>query len=314
MPGVLVAALMLNGCGGGSDEEGTPPRASASTDGGEWSSGPGPGAPTWDPSDGDGSDGSGNDGGGDKDEAFAWLPWGPKSPNTNIRIDSTVDVYDQLQAFECSDARSTVRQHSDRSKSWNLVSALALACLAANGDTAQWGEAVQLYDSLHGSGFTPGDCRETAAYRILKQVVDWHRQHPRGKIMLLRSSGGAAACKSEITEVAPGPEFVLPPGNFFTVRGTWPSEVTSADLAIEGVKVLTLEPREDKQCCADAAVVFPLPDSFEGAGLADLTLHFEGGGSLTKPGAISIGGSSSANPSSESPDPSPVSPSSSALS
>ncbi|MFK4223913.1 hypothetical protein [Streptomyces sp. NPDC019890] len=310
MSGVLAAALMLTGCGGGGDGESAPPRGSAGADGGEWSSGPDSGGPTWNPSDDDGSGGSGNgggngggDGGGGKDAEFAWLPWGPDSPNTNAGIDPE-DVYDQLWVFKCSDARDAVRQHSTGSKSWNLVHALTLACLAAKGDTSQWNEAVRLYDSLHGPGFTHGGCRETAAYRMLKQVVNWHRQHPRGKVTLHPSSRGTTACPLGIAAVIPGPEVVLkPPYWGFRVEGTWPSEVVNVDLEVEGAaKVLTLEPRH-KQCCEGAAVAIELPESFTGAGLVDLTLHFEGGGSMTKRGAIRIDGSTNPGSGGESPSP-----------
>ncbi|MFF3454436.1 hypothetical protein ACFYXH_08900 [Streptomyces sp. NPDC002730] len=310
--GVLAAALMLTGCGGGGEGESAPPRGSAGADGGEWSSGPDSGGPTWNPSDNDGAGGSGNGGGGngggkDKDAEFAWLPPGPDSPNTNVRIDPE-DVYDKLWVFNCSGAGKAVAEHSTGSKQWKLVHALTLACLAAKGDTAQWNEAVRLYDSLHGPGFTYGDCRDTAAYRMLKQVVNWHRQYPRGKVTLHRSSGDTTACPLGITAVVPGPEVVLkPPYWGFRVEGTWRSEVMNVDLEVEGAKLLTLEPRH-KQCCEGAAVSFELPESFTGAGLVDLTLHFEGGGSMTKHGAIRIDGSANPGSGGESPDPNSPSP------
>ncbi|MFI6009926.1 hypothetical protein ACIBAG_14065 [Streptomyces sp. NPDC051243] len=324
--------MTLAGCGGGGgDGQGAAGDSGGGSSGGSswdpWEGdgtgspgdggGKDPGGPTWDPRDDEGPGGSGHgggDGGKDKDTGFAWLPPGPDSPNTNIRIDPE-DIYDRLHRFECTGALADIEANGETDKPWNLVRGLTFACLAAKGETARWKDAVQQYDSLDGPGFARGSCRDTAAYRMLKQVVDWHRQHPQGKVTLLPASEATTACPLGITNVDPGPEVVLePPYWGFTVEGTWPSEVINVDLEIEGATVLTLAPHSN-QCCEGAKVSFQLPESFEGTGLVDLTLHFQTGGSMTRQGAISIDGGSvapSPDPDSPSPNsPSPESPSSS---
>ncbi|MFI0976142.1 hypothetical protein ACH4SP_03830 [Streptomyces sp. NPDC021093] len=230
-------------------------------------------------------------------------------PNTDTVIDTPADVYDQLQDLRCSDARETVSRHSDGSKPWNLVSGLVSACLAAKGDTAEWAEAGRLYDSLGGPGFVQGKCRETAAYRTLNQAIGWARQNPRGTATLHPVRGGTTACRPSITEVDPAPETTLSPGDFFRVYGTWPQKITGAVLKIDGSTVLGLTP-EYSECCHGAQVGFALPEAFEGAGLVDLTLTYQGG-TLSKPGVFRIKGTtkSPAEPPPEPPVPGPSTPS-----
>ncbi|MCX5206855.1 hypothetical protein OG897_36330 [Streptomyces sp. NBC_00237] len=324
-PGVLATALVLTGCGGGGDGV-PPPRASEGADGGEWSAGPGSGGPTWNPSEdagngegnggsdaghggnggsdtGNGGNGNGGNGGGRKKTELGWLPVGPQVPNTDTAINTPADAYDQLQDLRCADTRETVNRYGDGSKSWNLVSGLVYACLASKGDTALWAEAGRLYDSLGGPGFAQGDCRESAAYRTLNQAIGWVRQNPRGTVTFRPSRGGTTACRSGITEVDPGPEATLSPGDSFSVSGTWPDEITRATLRIGGSTVLELT-REFSGCCHGAGAVFRLPESFAGAGQADLTLIYAGG-TLTKPGVFRVEGTQQPSPVPPAPSPAP---------
>ncbi|WPO69782.1 hypothetical protein [Streptomyces sp. KN37] len=247
-----------------------------------------------------GGDGGGN--GGRAGDPPGWLPWGPKSPNTDT-LPEPDSVYDDLQRGECQEpyeiavdpAKQTGGQGSPGA--WKVIEGLAGICKAARGERDGLSIATKAAARLRATGYRPESaahlCKDGDALEVLQRFVAYYRQHPSERVALRPAPSGTRACENEL-DVRGGS---VAPDESFSVRGTWPDPPVTVELrAAELTRPVVLKPIGDEddpsRCCKDAFVSVDLPgrDGFDGRRptVVDVTLVTRNGARLVKYAALTI--------------------------
>ncbi|MFH8609758.1 hypothetical protein ACH4D5_19990 [Streptomyces sp. NPDC018029] len=276
---------------------------------------------------GDGDrDGGGNRGNG---KPPGWLPWGPKSPNTDEVLEPD-SAYDLLQRGECRQAYEAAtdpgRQPdgSATPQSWKVIEGLAGICKAAQGERQGLDIAAKAEAGLRAAGYRPANtdqlCKDGDALAVLQRFVAYYQRHPAEQVVLRPAPAGAAACGNKISAT----DASVAPGSSIGFYGTWPDAPATVELrAAELTNPISLEPfgdEDDKaRCCKDGTVSVDLPgaDRFEGRRptAIDVTLVTKSGATVTKRAAFTLDWSGVPQPPSPSSgSPASASPTSDALS
>ncbi|QEV21453.1 hypothetical protein CP975_31430 [Streptomyces alboniger] len=251
-----------------------------------------------------------------------WLPWGPKSPNTDITPEPD-SVYDDLQRGECRKpyeiATDPAQQTGNRAspEAWRVIEGLAGICKAARGERDGLSIATKAEARLRASGYRPSGvselCKDEDAFGVLRRFVAYYRQHPGERVVLRPAPSATRACENRLSVS----EDSVGPGGTIHLSGTWPDWPSSVELrADELAKPIVLKPFGDAddgaKCCKDALLIVDLPgaDGFEGRRptSVDVTLVTRDGTRLVKNAAVVIDWSGVGSP----PNPSGPSPSVSA--
>ncbi|MGW0531204.1 hypothetical protein [Streptomyces sp. NPDC003032] len=290
------------GGNGGSGSDG-----GGGTTGGTWQTGGSDG-------DGNGSGDGGKDGDGDGDKSGngsgngngggqppGWLPWGPKSPNTDTEPEPD-SVYDDLQTGKCHEPYEIATDPAEQTGggspgSWKVIEGLAGICKAARGESDGMDIATKADAWLRASNYRPGGagqlCKDGDALGVLRRFVAYYRQHPRERVALRAAPSGSRACESHLA-VTDGR---VEPGGTISLHGTWPDSPATVELrAAELTEPVVLEPIGDPEdpskCCKDAGFAVDLPggDGFGGRRptSVDVTLVTRSGARLVKEAAFTI--------------------------
>ncbi|MYZ15306.1 hypothetical protein, partial [Streptomyces sp. SID337] len=231
-----------------------------------------------------------------------WLPWGPKSPNTDDRPEPD-SMYDLLQRGECQlpydSATDPEKQPPDSGtpQAWKVIEGLAGICKAAHGERAGLAIATRAEAGLRAAGYRPGTseylCKDGDAFAVLQRFVAYYRRHPSEQVVLRSAPAGTAACDNKISAT----ERTVAPDASVGFHGTWPDVPRIVELrAAELAEPLTLEPygsdNERTKCCKDAgfSVDLPGPNGFGGhrPTVIDVTLVTKNGVRVTRRAAFTI--------------------------
>ncbi|QES45403.1 hypothetical protein DEJ49_34330 [Streptomyces venezuelae] len=248
---------------------------------------------------GDGGGGGGNRGGGTPP---GWLPWGPKSPNTDDAPEPD-SMYDLLQRGECQlpyDSATDPEKRPDNSatpQAWKVIEGLAGICKAAHGERTGLAIAIRAEAGLRAAGYRPGTseylCKDGDAFAVLRRFVAYYRRHPAEQVALRSAPAGTAACGNKIAAT----ERSVAPGESVGLYGTWPDVPRTVELrAAELREPLVLTPYGDEnareKCCKDGTVTvdLPGPDGFGGRRptVIDVTLVTKNGARVTRRAAFTI--------------------------
>ncbi|MEU7576138.1 hypothetical protein AB0B50_00805 [Streptomyces sp. NPDC041068] len=306
-----------SGGSGGGSSSGT----SSGTSNGSWQTGGGDGEPGGNGNgNGNGSSGTGNTGSG---TSPGWLPWGPRSPNTDEELEPD-SAYDLLQQGECQEAYNAAidpaKQTGNQASpdSWKVIEGLGGICKAAQGESDGLGIAAKAEKGLRASNYQPGStdqlCKDGEAYAVLQRFVGYYRQHPDEKVVLRPSASGSEACENKIT----ASDNSYAPGTSAYFYGTWPDQPETVELsAAELTDPVVVEPFGDKEdkarCCKDATISIDLPGP-EGYGgrrptVIDVTLVTEKGARVVQKSAFTLDWTGiDPPPSPDPPSPNPPSP------
>jgi hypothetical protein len=214
---VLISAACSGiGDGGGGGGDGGPQgKGSTGSAGQTWSHGSDSDAPNWTPSDGKEHPHRGANDGPD------WLRIGPSSPNSDDGPD-TQTIYDQIQSGDCAGAWMSISRMPESSRrpsekdAWTVLDGLTQACLAFQGKGGSWASAEGAYSDL--GDYNPVRCKDRAAYRLLGQVIGYHRDRPNGVLGTSGAAHGPSVCHWRIASVDAGGDAVAQPGDEVTVR------------------------------------------------------------------------------------------------
>ncbi|MEU6821077.1 hypothetical protein ABZ921_10635 [Streptomyces atriruber] len=309
------------GSGGGHTTGGSSGGKTSGSTNGSWQTGGGDG-------DGNGGKGRGGNsgGGGGGGTPPGWLPWGPKSPNTDDAPEPD-SMYDLLQQGDCRqpyDSATDPGQRRDDSgtpQAWKVIEGLAGICKAAHGEPNGLSIATRAEAGLRAAGYRPGTteylCKDGDAFAVLQRFVAYYRRHPGQQVVLRSSASGPAACANTIAATGTSYE----PDDTVGLQGTWPDVPRTVELRAAGLpNPLVLKPygdeNEREKCCKDAAVTvdLPGPDGFGGRRPTsiDVTLVTRSGARVSKQAAFTLDWSSfpqPPGPSDSSRSPSPPEPS-----
>ncbi|MFD4632378.1 hypothetical protein ACFVYR_30465 [Streptomyces sp. NPDC058284] len=310
-----------SGDSGGATTSGTTDGSSGGSSGGTsdgaWQTG---GGDAGGGSGGSGSGGGGSGGGGGGGEAPAWLPWGPKSPNTDEAFEPD-SLYDLLQKGECRQAYNSAVDPDKRvdnsatRQAWKVIEGLAGVCEAAQGDPGGMAVAVKAEAGLRAAGYSAGNtgylCKDGDAFAVLQRFVAYYRRHPGERVALRSAPAGTMACDSMIAAT----DGSYAPGTTAYFQGTWPDAPDTVELrAPELPDPITLKPFGDEndkaRCCKDASISvdLPGPDGFGGRRptVIDVTLVTKNGARVVKQAAFTVNWSDIGQPPSRSSSPPPV--------
>ncbi|MET8685219.1 hypothetical protein ABZV77_13470 [Streptomyces sp. NPDC004732] len=282
------------GSGGGDATGGATGGGTNGSTGGSWHTGGGDG----------GKGRGGNSGGGGRGGGTppGWLPWGPKSPNTDDAPEPD-SMYDLLQQGDCQQPYNSATdpgqrpENSGTLQAWKVIEGLAGICKAAHGEPGGLGIATRAEAGLRSAGYRPAAtaylCKDGDAFAVLQRFVAYYQRHPGDQVVLRSSATGAAACDNKIAAT----EASVAPGSTLGLQGTWPDVPRAVELrAAEMPEPLVLRPfgdeNEREKCCKDAAVSvdLPGPDGFGGRRPTsiDVTLVTRSGARVTKQAAFTL--------------------------
>jgi hypothetical protein len=132
-------------------------------------------------------------------EGPAWLPPGPRSPNTDEAPDPA-SVYDTI-GEDPSTCKATADAYKQKpGPEWQVIQGLAEACAAVQGRGGSWDKAAEQYALTQGKLTS---CKGGTAYAVLGDILAFHRQHPSVTVKLKESTrgGGKAACDFRVASV-----------------------------------------------------------------------------------------------------------------
>ncbi|MEV5981486.1 hypothetical protein [Streptomyces sp. NPDC052114] len=266
------------------------------------------------------SKGDGKGGGGGTPPG--WLPWGPRSPNTDEALEPD-SAYDLLQEVQCQEAYDTAvdpakqRGDSGTPESWKVIEGLAGICKAARGESGGLAIAEKAATGLRAVNYHPAGteqlCKDGDAYGVLQRFVAYYRRHADERVVLRHSTSGSNAC----TNTLAASDARYAPGTPAYFNGTWPDaprslELRAPELARPIVLDLFGDTTDQARCCKDAAVSvnLPGPDGYGGERptAIDVTLVTEKGARVVKRGAFELDWSGIDPPSPKPPSPGPPSP------
>ncbi|MFF3641439.1 hypothetical protein [Streptomyces sp. NPDC002564] len=287
--------------GGGTTSGATSGSSAGSSDGssdettdGSWQTGGGDGSK--------GGNGNGGGGSGGQGKPPGWLPWGPKSPNTDEALEPD-SAYDLLQRGECGRAYAASvdpgHERGDHAspQAWKVIEGLAGICRAAQGEPGGLGIATKAEAGLRASGYRPAGteqlCKDGDAFTVLQHFVSYYRSHPRENVVLRSAPAGVDACADRIS----AKDAIATPGGSVSFYGTWPDDPDTVELRGAGLTdPIVLRPfgdADDKaRCCKDGTVTVDLPgaDGFGGARptAVDVTLVTKNGVRVSRRAAFTL--------------------------
>ncbi|GAA4022610.1 hypothetical protein GCM10022232_79560 [Streptomyces plumbiresistens] len=180
-----------SGSGGSASGGSVGTNGSGGSGGSNSGSGQGPGSGS--------SDSGGSSGGPEKVEGPAWLPPGPRSPNTDVAPDPA-SVYDTIGEAPSACAGTAKEYAKAKEPEWQVLRGLASACAAVQGQGGSWDTATADYSRTQGELTS---CKGLAAYEVLGNILEFHRRHPSATVQLKGSkgAGGGAACAFRVASV-----------------------------------------------------------------------------------------------------------------